>query len=165
MTNAEGITSLVQQAILSLDEGTSESPAITDLLGKVSDALEGLARLDSSQAHLSEQVRILFENLNDLVLDLRSYLENIEYNPRRLDQVEERLALIQSLKRKYGEAIPEVLEYAVQAKIKLERFTHSGERLQELEDEHSRLLLQIGKEGNALSQYRQRSSTKAGECD
>ena len=162
LTNAEALTSLVQQALLSLDEGTPESPAITDLLGNVTDALDGLARLDPSKTPLNEQVQILFENLNDLSRNLRLYLENIESNPRRLDQVEERLTLIQSLKRKYGETIPEILDFSIKAKKTLETITHSVGRLQELEAEQSNLLLQLGEVGHSLSQCRHEA---AGELE
>jgi DNA repair protein RecN (Recombination protein N) len=158
LVNAEALNSLVQQALLSLDESTPETPAITDLLGNVTDALDGLSRLDPSQAPLNEQVKILFENLTELARNLRLYLENIEFNPRRLDQVEERLTLIQSLKRKYGDSIPEILEFLGKAKSGLEMIAHSTERLQELEVEEVSLLNQLGKEGHRLSQYRREAA-------
>ena len=115
LANAESLASLAQQALLALDEGTPESPAATDLLGQISQALAALARLDPSQNSLDEAAQSIFENLTDLTRNIRLYLDNIEFNPKRLDQVEERLALIQSLKRKYGETISTVLEFAAHA--------------------------------------------------
>jgi DNA repair protein RecN (Recombination protein N) len=68
--------------------------------------------------------------------------------------VEERLALIHTLKRKYGDSIPAVLSFADEARRQLEAVTHAGERIQELEQEESGLLDQLGREGMALSQKR-----------
>lgn len=155
LANAEGLSTLAQQALTALDEGMPEAPAATDLLGQVADALEALARLDPSQASLFETAQAVFENLGDLARNLREYLEGIEFNPRRLDQVEERLGLIHSLKRKYGDSIPEILEFAANARRQLDQITHAAERLQELEAEREQLLTQLGEAGEQLSLRRQ----------
>ena len=160
LANAEGLASATQEALLALDEGTPEAPAATDLFGQVLNALTSLARLDPSQEELYEQGQELSEGLSDLAASLRNYLENIEFNPKRLDQVEERLALITNLKRKYGDSIPAVLEFAGQAQHELDTITHAGERIQELEAEQEELLIQLGKAGQQLSQKRRAAAEK-----
>lgn len=155
LANAENLSTLAQQALAALDEGMPEAPAATDLLGQVAEALEDLARLDPSQASLFEIAQTVFENLSELARNLRGYLEGIEFNPRRLDLVEERLGLIHALKRKYGESIPEILEFAANARHQLDQITHAAERLQELETERERLLTQLGEAGERLSLLRQ----------
>jgi DNA repair protein RecN (Recombination protein N) len=160
LANAESLASLAQQALLALDEGTPESPAATDLLGQISQALSALARLDPTQNNLDEVARSTFESLTDLTRNIHLYLDNIEFNPKRLDQVEERLALIQSLKRKYGETLSAVLEFAVNAKGQLEQITHTEERLEELEKQRAELLLSLGRTGIELSQLRHNASTR-----
>jgi DNA repair protein RecN (Recombination protein N) len=159
LANAESLASLAQQAVLALDEGTPESPAATDLLGQISQALAALTRLDPSQNSLDEAARSIFESLTDLTRNVRLYQDNIEFNPKRLDQVEERLALIQSLKRKYGETLSVVLEFAVNARSQLEKITHAGERLEELEKKRGELLLSLGSAGIELSQLRHSAAT------
>jgi DNA repair protein RecN (Recombination protein N) len=154
LANAEELASLVQQALLALDEGTPQEPAATDLLGRVTEALESLADLDPSQAKLHESMQSLFESLSDLARELRLYHESIEFNPRRLDLVEERLGLIQSLKRKYGESIPKILAFAADAHRKLDEITHAAERLEALDGERRDLLLRLGEQGEAISQCR-----------
>jgi DNA repair protein RecN (Recombination protein N) len=79
------------------------------------------------------------------------YLEGIEFNPRRLDQVEERLALIHSLKRKFGETNEEILDFAQAAQKQLEEISTSAERLLELENERDSLVETLGETGWALS--------------
>jgi DNA repair protein RecN (Recombination protein N) len=154
LANAEGLTSAAQQALIALDEGSVEAPAATDLLGKVSDAIQVLARLDPSQSGLAETAQTIFESVSDLAQTLRSYLEGIEFNPRRLDQVEDRLGLIHNLKRKYGDSIGEVLKFAENAQRQLDQITHSAERLEALENEQRALLARLGEQGESLSDQR-----------
>jgi DNA repair protein RecN (Recombination protein N) len=154
LANAEGLSALAQEAIQLLDDGMPEAPAVSDLFGQVVTALGNLARLDPLRSSLSDQAQLLFENLSELAGNLRDYAEKIEFNPKRLDQVEERLDMIHSLKRKYGETISAVLAFATEAHRQLEAITHVSERIAELEAEETHLLSQLGREGLALSQKR-----------
>jgi DNA repair protein RecN (Recombination protein N) len=154
LANAEGLASLAQEALQALDEGMPESPAVIDLMGQVTHAMAALARIDPARAGLSEQAESVAENLTDLIHELRSYHENIEFNPKRLDQVEERLNLINNLKRKYGKDIPAVLAFAETSHSQLEAIIHAGERIAELEGDEALALQQLGREGTALSEKR-----------
>ena len=160
LANAEGLASLTQAALQALDEGTPEAPAATDLVGQATDSITGLVRLDPSQENLSENAQILFEGLSELSRNLRIYLDSIEFSPKRLDQVEERLALIQTLRRKYGDSIPEILSFLEKAKIQLESITHASERIIELEKEQAKLLDQLGMDGLSLSHLRHAAAKK-----
>jgi DNA repair protein RecN (Recombination protein N) len=91
---------------------------------------------------------------------LRNYLESVEFNPKRLDQVEERLNLIHSLKRKYGEDIPAILAFAAEARRQLETVTHAGERIAELQGLESKLLTELGQRGTRLSEKRRAASAE-----
>ncbi len=164
LANAEELTSQTQSALLALDEGTPESPATTDLFGQVVSALNALARLDPALAEQADLGQGLFDSLSELSRNLRSYLDEIEFNPRRLDQVEERLALIHTLKRKYGDSIPAVLEFARKARIQMDAITHAGERIAELEQRETELLSKLGKQGEELSQKRHQQATSLGKA-
>ena len=78
----------------------------------------------------------------------------MEINPQRLNYVEERLALIRSLKRRYGQSIEEILAFQQHAQAELERITHSEEQIARLRDEEERLRHEIGTAAHALSQAR-----------
>ncbi len=160
LANAEGLSTLAQQALMAMDEGTPEAPAASDLLGTIVDALEGLARLDPAQAALAESAQTALESITDLAIQLRDYIEGIEFNPRRLDQVEERLALLQTLKRKYGDSIPEILAFAENARQQLDQITHASERMQELEAEQTGLLEQLGRQGTLISEQRHQAARR-----
>jgi DNA repair protein RecN (Recombination protein N) len=158
LANAEGLATLSQEALQLVDEGGPERPAITDLLGEVVAALNNLSRIDPSQNQLSTQATNIFEELNDLNRNLRDYLEGVEFNPKRLEQVEERLNLIHNLKRKYGDSITDILEVADEARQELDSITHAEERILELEAQQEKLLTELAKRGLALSDKRREAA-------
>jgi DNA repair protein RecN (Recombination protein N) len=158
LANAEGLASLTQEALQFLDEGDPETPTITDLLGEVVDTLNRLARIDASQKDTSSQAVSLFDEITELSHNLRIYLEGIEFNPKRLIQVEERIDLIQNLKRKYGDTIETVLTFAEKARDELESITNAEERILELEAEQEKLLEKLAEQGFALFEKRQEAA-------
>jgi DNA repair protein RecN (Recombination protein N) len=106
----------------------------------------------------SESAEALGYQLEDLANTLRDYRDQIEFNPQRLGQVEDRLALIRGLQRKYGDSLDEVLAFAERARHELESIEHSEERIAELEAKEDRLLNEIGVFGTELSQLRSEAS-------
>ncbi len=163
LANAESLAQYAQQALTLLDEGSPESSAASDLVGQAAQSLAGLAKIDEEQAELFNQATVLEDTLADLVRNLRDYLEEIEFNPKRLDEVEERLDLIHRLTRKYGGSIPAVIAYAAEARKQLATITGAAERIGELEAEESELLDKLAKQGGALSEKRKSAATHLGK--
>ncbi len=163
LANAESLAKYVQEALTALDEGTPESPAATDLVGQASRAMTGLAKIDPKHSELSEQATGLDETLAELVHSLRDYLEEIEFNPKRLEEVEERLDLLHSLSRKYGGSLEKVIASGEEARAQLENISHATERIEELESEESTLLKKLAEQGGALSQKRQGTAVALGK--
>jgi len=164
LANAESLAEYVQQAIAALDDGTPESPAASDLVGQAAQAMMKLAKVDSDHAELSEQATALEEMLSELVRNLRDYLEEVEYNPKRLEEVEERLDLIFSLKRKYGGTIEKVIASGADASQQLENISHASDRMDELEVEEKTLLKKLAEMGGALSEKRQGAAADLGKA-
>ncbi|MCA2001400.1 MAG: AAA family ATPase, partial [Chloroflexi bacterium] len=154
LANAEALAQNAQEALAVLDEGTPETPAATDLIGQAAQALGALARIDAAQSELANQAELLLDTISDVTHSLRDYLEEIEFNPKRLEDVEERLDLIHSLTRKYGGSIPAVIAYGVEARKQLENITGAAERINELELQEAKLLEKLAKQGGALSEKR-----------
>ncbi|MDP2993950.1 MAG: DNA repair protein RecN [Anaerolineales bacterium] len=158
LANAESLVNLAQQALTVLDEGTSESPASTDLIGQAVQSLAKLAQIDGTQNALAEQSVTLEETLADLARGLRNYLEAIEFNPKRLEEVEERLDLIRRLERKYGGTIESTIAFAADARKQLETITTAAGRIGELETAESAALAKLSEQGLGLSQKRKESA-------
>jgi DNA repair protein RecN (Recombination protein N) len=160
LANAESLAQNAQEALAILDEGSPEMPAATDLIGQATQALAALAKIDSAQSELANQAEVLLDSISDIVHSLRDYLEEIEFNPKRLDEVEERLDLIHSLKRKYCGSIPAVIAYGQDARKQLETITGAAERIEELEMQEAKLLNQLAKQGGLLSEKRKSAAVK-----
>ncbi len=154
LANAENLAKHSQHALLLLEEGSPEAPGVNTLLGEVLDALHNLSRIDPSTGPFYERLETNLAGLQDLALELQDYSENIEFNPRMLDQVEERIDMINNLKRKYGDSIDEILAFAEQARKDLESITNAEEHLAELESREATLLMVLAEHGQALSQQR-----------
>jgi len=163
LANAESLAQNAQEALTVLEEGSPETPAAADLVGQAAQALAALAKIDSEQLELSNQAELLLDTMSDIVHSLRDYLEEIEFNPKRLDEVEERLDLIHSLKRKYGGSIQAVLAYGADARKQLETITGAAERIDELELQEAKLLDKLAKQGLVLSEKRKSASIAMGK--
>ena len=163
LANAESLSRNAQEALAVLEEGSPETPAATDLVGQATQALSALAKIDSAQHELANQAELLLDSMSDLIHSLRDYLEEIEFNPKRLDDVEERLDLIHSLTRKYGGSIPAVIAYGAETRRQLETITTAGERIEELEAQEAKLLEKLAKQGNLLSEKRKSAATELGK--
>jgi DNA repair protein RecN (Recombination protein N) len=160
LANAETLATLAQEALTLLDDGTPESPAVTDLVGQAVQSLNKLAQIDGAQKSLADQSTAVEENLADLAHSLRDYLEAIEYNPKRLEEAEERLDLIHRLERKYGGSVESVLAFAAEARKQLESITNASTRIAELEASETALLEKLSQQALALSQKRKEAAEK-----
>ncbi len=92
--------------------------AVCEKLGEVADQLEHLQQIDPQLEALVETLRSSLYNIEDVASQLRSYAEKLDFEPQRQQQVEERLALLVTLKRKYAPTVAGLLDY--QAKIEAE---------------------------------------------
>lgn len=154
LANAESLSASAQQAIALLDESSPDSSSAGDLLGQAQQLINSLARTDSSQQPLADQLELLNEQLADLSASLRDYLDTIEYNPRRLEQVEERLELIHQLKRKYGGSIESALQFGLDARRQLETIATANDRIGELTEQETALQSEAVEKAQILSAKR-----------
>ena len=160
LANAEKLAALADEALRAAAEGSDEQMSAADLLGQSARALNSLAKIDETLGQPRDTAQSLAEQLTELARDLRNYRESIEFNPKRLDQVEERLDLIKTLQRKYGATIEEVAAYGEKAQADLEGITHAGERIEVLRKQEEELLRKIGKLGEALSAARREAGER-----
>ncbi len=155
LANAESLAELSQTALALIDEGDAELPAMSELSGQMVNALTGLAKIDSGQQPLLEQGENIAVLLQDLSASLRDYTDQIEYNPRRLESIEQRLELLRTLERKYGGSLESVLEYARKSQIELEEIANSSERIAELVQQEEQLRSELVMVAEQLSKTRQ----------
>jgi DNA repair protein RecN (Recombination protein N) len=160
LANAELLATNAQEALQLLDEGSPETPAITDQLGQAVSALASMARVDTKKTELSTRAESLLENIAEISHELRDYLEAIEYNPHRLEDVEERLDMLHRLLRKYGGTLETVLAFGVKARSELETINTASEKISALETSEDTLLEELSERGRKLSEKRKATATE-----
>ena len=163
LANAEALAANAQGVLSILDEGSPETSSALDLLGQASKLLASLARIDTQQVALSDQLEGASAAITELSRDLRGYVDSIEFNPQRLEQVENRLDLIHLLQRKYGGSIEAVNAYGRSAREELEKVQNAGERIVELEKEETETLQKVLEAGLKLSESRRQAAVRMGE--
>lgn len=155
LANAEQLNRLAVEITAVLIGLEDDIPAATDLLGQAEKTLGQLSRLDESKAPLVEDLQGISFQMSELAAEIQNYQQRLEFNPHRLNEVEERLEVINTLKRKYGGSIANVLQTRDKAEVDLEQISHNEEHIVELEQTEERLLRLIGKMGEELSSKRQ----------
>ena len=158
--NVEQLMESVNEALHLLLGEDDEIPAAVDLMSQAEKALGNLVRLDETREPWLERLQGLVSEFDELVADLRDYQEELEFNPSRLGYVEERLDLINALKRKYGDTVEEILEFGKRAQQELEDIGQNEERSEVLEMEVERYLRRIGQMAQALSEKRQAAAER-----
>ncbi len=152
--NAETLLQLANAAATLLNEGEGGMPGVIDGFADTVGRVERLARIDDGMAAAAATGQGLLEELSDLARDLQGYADGLEFNPDRLAEVEERLAVISNLKRKYGDTTEEILAFAAAAQAELDELSNWEAQTTALEEEEEKLLREIGALGAELSQAR-----------
>lgn len=132
LANLEKIRAAASSAYTQLYE---EENSAHSRLAVVSRALDELRRYDAAFEPYLEPLAATRASLEDFAFFLREYLGKLEANPRRLEEVEDRLALIDRLKRKYGSSIEAMLAYREEARGRLNGLEHADERRDEVQRE------------------------------
>ncbi|HOG64650.1 MAG TPA: DNA repair protein RecN [Spirochaetota bacterium] len=118
--------------------------------------LESAGEHDPRLAGLAQRIRDAWYALDDITDELRAWRGRIDFSPERLEEVNERISLIQTLKRKYGEGIPEILAFRDKAAEENESIQTSDQRRAELSGEIAALQERVSRAALALSQERQK---------
>src|SRR6266480_4641587 len=130
-----------------------------DLLRPALKALNELSRLDKNlEEHETNLSEALFR-LEDVAASISSYESDIEDDPQRLAEVEERLDLIARLKRKYGlTTIEEILQRAADDQAELETIIHRDELIESLQRQDGLLRQEIGHIAQGISERRREAA-------
>lgn len=166
LANAERIARLARQIYVLLYEGAEEQPAVVDVLGDVLKALRELIKLDESLRSDEETVEQAMYLLDDVARRIGNYGDRTQYDPARLQQIDDRLNTIFRLKQKYGDTIDAVLKAGQEAQHELDEIAHAEERVEKLRAVEEKLLHKIGSLGVELSRQRRTAAeTLSGELE
>jgi len=159
-TNARRIGELCSQlAAVTTDDEDSVMSKLEDL----SRMTRELVRLDSSADEINQACEAAFVPANELARAVQSYSSALENTSIDLSEVEGRLDAIQSLKRKYGNSIQDVLAFGEQASRKLSELVSRSERRETLDAEILAAQKEMRARGEKLSTLRVGASQKLAE--
>jgi DNA repair protein RecN (Recombination protein N) len=122
--------------------------------------LEDLAKIDGSLERVVETLRTAAIGVDDASDSIRDYLEKLEADPKRLDDVEARLALIERLKRKYGSTLDDVVAFLEDVRAKMEAIETAGERKAKLEQDLAQASAAYAEHAGTLTKARKAGAEK-----
>ncbi len=119
-----------------------------------------MVTIDPSLSEAMKHLESVSIQLEEIALNLRDYLRKIEVNPMRLEEVENRLEVIDRLKKKYGPTVEDILRFKKQTEEALNSYTTNEERLSQLEGILDSLRAEMIALANKLSWERKRVASE-----
>src|SRR5215467_11687648 len=159
LASAERVQRLCEESYSTLYE---RDDAVLAGLGGVWRRVADLAALDRRFEPFLVERDAIKSQLEELASFLRHYAGSIESSPERLQQVEDRLALLERVKRKYGPTLQHCIERRDAIKRELSELERSDERIEELEREHAVARERFLTAARTLSEARRRTSGRLG---
>jgi DNA repair protein RecN (Recombination protein N) len=157
LKNGQFLHQTVQQSI---DQLYADQGAVVEQLGLLGKQLAKAAQIDDRLLPRAQEVEALQYGIEDSVASLRDYLGGLEGDPRQLETIEERIDLLNRLKRKYGGTLEDVLQFARDAARAIEAIASLDTTLDSLrralQDGH----FELCRIGERLSQERSQAARK-----
>ncbi|MCA1009629.1 DNA repair protein RecN [Halobacillus halophilus] len=129
-----------------------------DWLSHAMTSLESTGDFDDSLAKMSEELSNSYYLIEELTFQLSSQMENLEFDPERLNQIESRLNELNRLKKKYGADVEEMLEYASRIEEEIDEIKNKDSRLANMEGQIDELGQDAVLEAKDLHDIRKRDS-------
>jgi DNA repair protein RecN (Recombination protein N) len=155
--NAARLLELTQTALSLLGE---QDGSLLRQAGDLGRALQALQRLDPAAGHLLDAHQQAATAWSELQSGLRRYADTVEVEPERLRQLEERVNLLHTLKRKYGATLADVMAFGEEAAKNLQNLEGRDAELTRLNGALDRLRAEIRQTGGALSAQRRQAIPK-----
>ncbi len=156
LDNAETLSELSRemQQLICGDRG------VRDSLYSALRSGERLSEIDDSLKSCTERLTDIYYELEELGRDISAYSSSVDFNPRELDEIEDRLAVINSLKRKYGGSLEAVIAYGEKSQARLAELMSYDDNLSALEKEAAEQKKEAERLGAELAAVRTKGAEK-----
>ena len=151
LSNAEKIYSIVTSCYSQLYES---SDAVVERLKSVIRELQSVAKLDDTLQKIFDDCSQSLYQIEDTAFSLGKYRDGFNYDPQRLEYIEERLDTIRKLKSKYGNTVEEMLSYRDEISLKLKQLSEEGTTAEHVDEELQTLADLLKQKGNELTRKR-----------
>ncbi len=150
---------LIELSTAAAAELSETEPSILSQLADVTKHLRELEKLDPAGGEpMALLLSAAAEELDDLARALTRYSEKLDLDPAQLAELEERVTLFQTLRRKYGATIADVIHFGEEAAARLQKIEGRGEELARLAKEIDRAHAELMTRGKKLSAARQKAA-------
>ncbi len=152
--NGARITELVTSAYQLLNNDERHSRALVTASVLLSQNLSDLAKIDPEAELLVNQSTDIQYAIEELLVAVRNYRDRIDFDPQRIEAIEDRITVLRMIQRKYRATIKELIQRANQANEEIERLEHSAEHIAQLEQQEQLLRRKTGQLAQQLSTKR-----------
>jgi len=137
--------------------------SVLSQLAETQRLLRDLEKIDSSIAQFSSAHAASVVELSEIARALSAYAEKLDLDPEQLAALEQRVSLFETLKRKYGSSIAEVIAFAERAAERVQKIEGRDMELERLAREIENVRAQMNRAGEALRKLRAKAAPKLSE--
>lgn len=151
LENAEKLKELTGASYWAIN---GDDGSILEALGKIKQNILKAASFDTKLEELEQSLIENIENLHEISSELRNYSQNLDNDTKRLNEIQERLYLLDKLKRKYGRTLASVLETYEKLSSELSSIEFSTKNIDELEELIEKARKNLFEKAKEISEHR-----------
>lgn len=163
LQSADDLRESAQSAVHALAGPDDEAGGALALLDAARKTFESAVSRDAEATQLGDRLAEASYQVTDLTADLVRYLDALDSQPGRLEQIAERRAQLSTLTRKYGSTCDEVLQWAADSAVRLTQLGQSDERIAILTERLEQLLTELTSLAAQISAARREAATRFSE--
>ena len=163
LQSADDLRDSAQAAVHALAGPDDEAGGALAMLSAARKVFDAAVSRDPAAMRLGERLADVGIQLSDVTADLARYLDSLESEPGRLEQIAERRAHLNTLTRKYGASCDEVLQWAAESTVRLTQLEQSDDRIATLERRVEELKAELTSLAAEIGAARRKAATKFSE--
>lgn len=132
----------------------SDENSVLSVIGLVKTNISKAAQMDGNLTNIEENLISAAETLNEVSAALRNYSQNLENDTEKLNLIQERIFLLDKLKRKYGNTLAEVIQTREKLKSEYEQIEYSTQNIEDLEQKIQSVLQELNTKADEISEQR-----------
>ena len=154
---------LIELASAAANKLSEADESVLSRLAETQRLLRELEKIDISTAEIASEHAAAVVQLSEIARSLSDYAEKLDLDPEQLTALEQRVSLFETLKRKYGGSIAEVIEFGRRAAERMQKIEGRDAELERLTKEIAEVRAQMNRAGDALRKLRAKAAPKLSE--
>jgi len=154
---------LIELASAAANKLSEADESVLSQLAETQRLLRELEKIDISTAEIASEHAAAVVQLSEIARSLSDYAEKLDLDPEQLTALEQRVSLFETLKRKYGGSIAEVIEFGRRAGERMQKIEGRDAELERLTKEIAEVRTQMNRAGEVLRKLRAKAAPKLSE--